>query len=96
MNDTQIRDEWKLEIVCEFDDKLSPLDIDVARGIRDASELPRERYRQPDVEGPLEVVVIYMGDVVVFMTDESAWSGDLDDQDILLELVEDGSLIRDK
>lgn len=58
--DTQIRDEWKLEIVCEVDDKLSPLDVDVARGIRHASELPRERYLQPDVEDSLEVVVIYM------------------------------------
>lgn len=95
MADTHIQDEWKLEIVCEFDDKLSPLDIDVAQGIRDATDRPRRRFRQPDVEDPLEVVVIYLGCMVV-LADGHAWSGDLDDQEIFMDFVEDGSLVRDE
>lgn len=93
-----IREEWQIEIACELD-SLDTMDVEVAQGIRDASQLPRERYAEPVDENAMELVVIYAGTAIVIIAEtpgspDHAWSGRFEDEEILHELVDDGFLAR--
>lgn len=80
-------------------DWLDRMDVHAARGLRDETNLPQQTYTTDEQANATQVTAIPAGDGVVIVTDRSeradvAWSGRLDDQEILDELVEDGQLVR--
>lgn len=81
-------------------DALRDMGVDAARGVRDESELPRRTFETTHDENSDVVTVVQCGDGIIVVTDrfeapDRAWSGTLDDQTLLDELVADGTLVEE-
>ncbi len=88
------------DTVIEALDRLDRMNFDAARGVRDLTALHQDHYSGAG-ENATHITVIHAGDGIVVITDryglpDIAWSGHLDDQEILDDLVESGHLSRDE
>jgi len=85
------------EMIETLNDSLREMDVRVARGIRDESDLDRREFETPHDENPDYVDVIFAGEGIVVVTEnfeseDFAWTGDLDDQQVLDDLADEGVL----
>ncbi len=80
---------------------LKQMDVDAARGVRNQTDLDRRRFKTTHEQNPDYIDVLLAGDGIIVITDryekeDFAWSGRLDDQELLDNLVEDGVLTEEK
>jgi len=81
-----------------LNNQLQPMNLAAARGIRDEYlDIPRKHFRTTDdgTSDHLDVFVAGGGIIAVtenYESEDSAWSGSIEDQDVIYDLVDEGVL----
>lgn len=85
------------EIIDELD-RMERMNIDAARGLRDDTQLERERYAEPNKNGTIVTVLLAGDEGIVVVADrfeqpDIAWASHMVDCKIIDDLYNDGVLV---